>query len=75
MPALSSPWAAHTLLADLDSMSCHEIRKRMYLEEIHRGYMKPHLCEEVFFKPQTQGKAREDLEGDLLALLHEALHM
>lgn len=37
------------------------------------GYSDPHLGEEVLLKPKTNGKAWENLEGDLLALLHKCL--
>ena len=32
-----------------------------------------HLGEKIFLKTQANGKAGQDLEGDVLAFLHEAL--
>ena len=56
MPALSSPWAACTLLAGLDSKSCHESRQRIYLEKFHRGYMKLTCVKKSSSNPRPRAK-------------------
>lgn len=53
---MSSPWAACTLLAGLDSKSCHESRKRIYLEKIHTGYMKLTCVKKSSSNPRPRAK-------------------
>ena len=51
---------------------CHTINVLIVINS--ESLQKPYLGKEVLLKAQAQGKARENLEGNLLALLHKSLH-